>query len=142
MTGYEKNGNGTAEFKGLLNDKISWDGCMDKKERLTTRNGTKEKVPCRGFKGYRIGYELEKVELDGKVFLYASVTMKSLEIAALGGGIVLQPQNSILSHYLSNFEGQEPVDKAKTQLPLSIVLFLQMMISFKLAVDSYFDQVE
>ena len=45
MTGSEKNGNGTAEFKGLLNDRISWDGCMDKKERLTTRNGIKEKVP-------------------------------------------------------------------------------------------------
>ena len=44
MTGSEKNGNGTAEFKGLLNDRISWDGCMDKKERLTTRNGIKEKV--------------------------------------------------------------------------------------------------
>ena len=45
MTGSEKNGNGTAEFKGLLNDRISWDGCMDKKERSTTRNGIKEKVP-------------------------------------------------------------------------------------------------
>jgi len=56
---------------------------------------------------------LEKVELDGKVFLHASVTMKSLEVAARGGGTVLQPQNSILSHYLSNFEGQEPGDKAK-----------------------------
>ena len=43
MTGSEKNGNGTAEFKGLLNDRISWDGCMDKKERLTTRNGIKDK---------------------------------------------------------------------------------------------------
>ena len=42
MTGAEKNGNGTAEFKGLLNDRISWDGCMDKKERLTTREGIKD----------------------------------------------------------------------------------------------------
>ena len=42
MTGAEKNGNGTAEFKGLLNDRISWDGCMDKKERLTTRDGIKD----------------------------------------------------------------------------------------------------
>ena len=44
MTGSEKNGNGTAEFKGLLNDRISWDGCMDKKERLTTRNGIKDRI--------------------------------------------------------------------------------------------------
>ena len=42
MTGAEKNGNGTAEFKGLLNDRISWDGCMDKKERLATRDGIKD----------------------------------------------------------------------------------------------------
>ena len=42
MSGFEKNGNGTAEFKGLLNDRISWDGCMDKKERLTTRDGIKD----------------------------------------------------------------------------------------------------
>ena len=54
-----------------------------------------------------------KVELDGKVFLHASVTMKSLEVAARGGGTVLQPQNAILGHYLNNFEGQEPGDKAK-----------------------------
>ena len=55
----------------------------------------------------------EKVELDGKVYLHASVTMKSLEVAARGGGTVLQPQNAILGHYLNNFDGQEPGDKAK-----------------------------
>ena len=38
---------------------------------------------------------LERIEENGKVFLHASVTMKSLEVAARGGGTSLQPQSAI-----------------------------------------------
>ena len=41
--------------------------------------------------------------------------MKSLEVAARGGGTVLQPQNAIMNHYLSGFdsENSQPGDKAR-----------------------------
>ena len=38
----------------------------------------------------------ERVGEDGRVFLHASVTMPSLEVAAIGGGSNLEPQKSIV----------------------------------------------
>ena len=52
---------------------------------------------------------------QNKVYLHASVTMKSLEVAARGGGTVLQPQNGIMNHYLTGFDADSarPGDKAR-----------------------------
>ena len=48
---------------------------------------------------------LERVEQNGKVYLHASVTMKSLEVAARGGGTSLQPQAAIArAQYFSFFD--------------------------------------
>ena len=52
----------------------------------------------------------ERVGEDGRVFLHASVTMPSLEVAAIGGGSNLEPQKSIVRD-MTMGSGDKPGDK-------------------------------
>ena len=52
----------------------------------------------------------ERVGEDGRVFLHASVTMPSLEVAAIGGGSNLEPQKSIVRDMTAG-AGEKPGDK-------------------------------
>jgi hydroxymethylglutaryl-CoA reductase len=48
---------------------------------------------------------------DETVYLHASVTMMSLEVAAIGGGTNLEPQKSILNSMLGKCDDLAPGEK-------------------------------
>jgi len=55
----------------------------------------------------------EERVLDSETFLHASVTMPSLEVAAMGGGTNLEPQRSILTSMIGQEAGLNPGDKSR-----------------------------
>ena len=63
---------------------------------------------------------LEERQKDGATYLHASVTMMSLEVAAIGGGTNLEPQKSILQKMIGSC-GNAPGEKGNLKIPPEMI---------------------